>query len=81
MSMSWTDRAALRGAISERLFLSAMREAGFRTILPRHGYTWEFRHPATGERCYSVPFTERYSAALPRLRHELEAARMAEVAP
>jgi hypothetical protein len=66
-----------RSMMPERIFLTEMAKVGFRLIVPRHGYTWEYCHPTTGDQVYSVPYTERYSAALPRLREELVAAQQA----
>jgi len=82
MENSWSERLMRgRSVMPERLFLAEMTKLRFRIVIPRPGNTWEFTHPETGALLYIVPYTERYSVALPRLRNELAAARMAEATP
>lgn len=77
MSMSWSERAARRGAITEGEFLTEMREAGFMVVKTRPEDLWEFAHPDTPRQRYVIKSRpiEPYSQALPRLKAELDKAR------
>ena len=68
--MSWSSRYARRGGISLFEFLAEMERLGFVEEWARPGNTYEFSHPATGERSYAVQ-SESFSHALDRLRREL----------
>jgi len=72
--LSWEERARRRGAISFLSFEAAMIKLGFVECEAgrRDGELHVFFHPRTRSHRYVMLCTERYSAALERLRGELE---------
>ncbi len=69
---SYTERNARRGGITEDEFLERMKTAGFQVWgTPRPGFMWEFTHPDTPRRLYSMAIRETFSAALARFEGEL----------
>lgn len=74
---SWSERMARRDALPEGEFLQAMRDAGFRVIPVRRGFSWDFEHPDVPGRIFAIAERpiETYRMALPRLIRELAVAR------
>ena len=69
--MSASARANRRGGMSEREFMRAMHDAGFRHIPPGDGELWAWTNVATGTQRYAMPRGDRYSAVLPRMLEQL----------
>jgi hypothetical protein len=68
--MSWSSRYARRGGISLFEFLAELERLGFVEEWARPGHTYEFSHPAAGDRTFIVG-SESFANALDRLRREL----------
>lgn len=72
-TLSWTERAQRRGAVTEREFLAAMKRLGFALTDPLPDCIWTFTHPLTGARRYAMRNGETYRVALPRFQTALRA--------
>lgn len=73
--ISYTERAARRGAIAFLEFEAEMIRLGFVEEPPQGGMLHEYTHPAAKHQRFVMPSGERYSIALERFRSELEAAK------
>jgi hypothetical protein len=73
MTLSWTERQARRGAVTEREFLATMDRLGFSLTDPLPDCIWTFTHAFTGARRYAVRNGETYRVALERFRTALRA--------
>jgi len=72
--MSYTERAQRRGGMAFLEFEAEMMRLGFVEEPAQGGALHEYTHPAIPHRRFVMQPGERYSAALQRLRSELEAA-------
>jgi hypothetical protein len=73
--MSWTERARRRSTMAFLEFEAEMIRLGFEEVPSHLGMLHEYIHPAAWRQRFVMEPGERYSAALQRLRSELEAAR------
>lgn len=74
--MSYTERAARRGAMPFLEFEAAMVRLGFTEVSTHHlDVAHEYTHPAARQQRFIMAPGEKYSIAFARLRSELEAAR------
>ena len=80
--LSWEQRAMRRGGMSFLAFEAAMMKLGFQECeAPRDGALHEYTHPSTGGHRYTMRAGDRYSAALVRMREELQARSFGDADP